>query len=300
MKRFQRILVPLSFTSADPAIIAMVSHIAKWSEPKELVFCHFNPKMDIPVALKEADPGARESIIQAAHERMETLVAEHATFSESIQISYHVEEANALHRCLSMVLEKDCDLVVTGADKPEIAIRLARKAPCSVCVVPVDAPTSVRKPMVAVDFSEFSRDASKIGIALAEASNGEVPVLVHLSQIHRGYKWEKSSEEEFVASNDAYASVQMNNFCLGLDKPLGTYTTTVYHHESVPFGLLEYADRNGIDCIVAGCRGRDAISSILLGSVIEQIMTHSAVPVFAIKAKGTGRSFLESMMGMND
>ncbi len=300
MKRFQRILVPISFTSADFAIIAMVSHIAKWSEPKELMFCHFNPKMDIPATLRESDPHAPESLNQAAHSRMETLVAEHASFSESIRISYHVEEANAVHRSLSMVLEKDCDLVVTGADKPEIALRLARKAPCSVCIVPANAPTDVRKPMVAVDFSEFSRYASEIGIALAEASDGAVPVLVHLSQIHRGYKWGTFSEEEFIASNDAYAKVQMGEFLLGLNKSPDAYTTTVYHHESVPFGLLEYAEKNGIDCIVAGCRGRDALSSLLLGSVIEQIMTHSSVPVFAIKAKGTGRSFLESLLGMND
>jgi len=300
MKRFQRIFVPLSFTHADQAVISMVSRIAKWSQPEELIFCHFNPKVEIPAALRESHPWLLEPLDQAAYERMESLIREHADLAESIRISYHVEEANAVIRSLSMVLEKDCDLVVTGADKPEIAIRLARKAPCSVCIVPANASTDVRKPMVAVDFSEYSRLASEIGIALAEAAAGEVPVLVHLSQIHRGYKWGTFSEQEFIAANDAHAKLMMSEFCLGLDKPKEAYTTAVHHHESVPFGLLEYVGENEIDCIVAGCRGRDALSALLLGSVIEQIMMHSSVPVFAIKAKGTGRSFLESLLGMTD
>jgi nucleotide-binding universal stress UspA family protein len=300
MKRFQRILVPLSFSDADTAVIAMVSHIAKWSEPEELIFCHFNPKIEIPAALRETHPWLLEPIDQAAIKRMEAMVTAQTDLSESIRISYHVEEANAVHRSLSLVLEKDCDLVVTGGDKPEIAIRLARKAPCSVCVVPANTPTDVRKLMVAVDFSEYSRYASEFGIALANASHGDLPVLMHLSQIHRGYKWGTFSEDEFVASNDSHAKVMMREFCLTLEKSEESYTTAVHHHESVPFGILEYVRENEIDCIVAGCRGRDALSAMLLGSDVEQIMAHSPVPVFAVKAKGTGRSFLESLLGMND
>lgn len=298
MKRFQRILVPLSFSDADPSVIAMVSHLAKWAQPKELAFCHFNPKMEIPAALLQSHPWLLEPIDQAARQRMEAAVADYCEVPEGTAVSYHVEEANAVHRSLSMVLEKDCDLVVTGADKPEIAVRLARKAPCSVCVVPANAPTFVRRPMVAVDFSEYSRYACEIGITLSEASHGETPVLMHLSQIHRGYQWGTLSREEFIASNDSHAMFKMNSFCLSLDHPKDSYTTAVHHHESVPFGILDYVKQNGIDCIVAGCRGKDALSAILLGSDIEQIMTHSPVPVLAVKTKGTGRSFLENMLGM--
>lgn len=300
LKRFQRILVPLSFTDADRAVVAMASRIAKWAEPEELIFCHFNPQLDIPAELRQGDPQAHEALEQAAREWMMSLVAEHADLPESTRVSYHVEEGNATNRSLAMVLEMDCDLVVTGGDLPQMAIRLARKAPCSVCIVPANAPTNVRRPMVAIDFSEYSRYACKLGIALAAASAGKLPVLVNLSQIPRGYKWGTFSEEEFIASNDAYARGKMAEFCRGLDEPEEAYTTAVHHHESVPFGLLEYAGENEIDCIVAGCRGRDALSALLLGSVIEQIMMHSSVPVFAIKAKGTGRSFLESLLGMTD
>lgn len=298
MKRFRRILVPLSFSDADASVIAMTDHLAKWSQPDEIIFCHFNPKVEIPAALQKSHPWLLEPIDEVARDRMQALVKEHSELPEGTEVRYHVEEANAVLRTLSLVLEVDCDLVVTGADTPEIAVRLARKAPCSVCVVPAGAPTEVSKPMVAVDFSEYSRYACEIGIALAQASHGEPPVLVHLSKIHRGYNWGAISRAEFIATNESYAAEQMNEFSASLDFPKDSYTTAVHHHEFVAFGILDYVKQNGIDCIVAGCRGKDALSAILLGSDIEQIMNHSPVPVLAVKAKGTGRSFLESVLGM--
>ena len=300
MKRFRKILVPLSFTEADSSVVAMTSHIAKWSAPDEIIFCHFSPKLDIPAALQESHPWLLEPLDEAARTRMQALVGEHCELPAGTKISFHVEEANPVLRILSMVLETSCDLVVTGGDKPEIAVRLARKSPCSVCVVPAGAPTDVRKPMVAVDFSEYSRYACEIGIALSKASHGEKPVLLHLSQIHRGYQWGTITREEFIATNETHATLKMNAFTMGLEFSKEDYTTAVHHHESVPFGILDYAKRNDIDCIVAGCRGKDALSAILLGSDVEQIMTHSSVPVLAVRAKGTGRSFLESMLGMGE
>lgn len=278
----------------------MTSRLANWCEPEEILFCHFNPKVDIPAALQQSHPWLLEPLDEVARTRMQAMVVEHGDLPVGIDIRFHVEEANAVIRSLSMVLESDCDLVVTGADRPEVAVRLARKSPCSVCVVPAGAPTRVLKPLVAVDFSEYSRYACEIGLALSKASHSEPPVLLHLSQIHRGYQWGTISRDEFIASNDNYDKLKMNAFSLSLNIPKDSFITAVHHHESVPFGILDYVGQNEIDCIVAGCRGKDALSAILLGSDIEQIMTHSPVPVLAVKTKGTGRSFLESMLGMGE
>jgi len=299
MKRFQKILVPISFSDAAPSVIAFSSHLARWSEPNEIVFCHFHPNLDMPPSLGASHPEVLEPVDEAALAALRGIVREHGKFPSGTRISYHVEEANPVHRTLSLALEKDCDLVITGADQPEVAIRVVRKAPCSVCVVPAAAPVEVRKPMIAVDFSEYSRYACEIGIALASASHGAPPVLVHLSQIHRGYHWGTISREEFVSINEAYAKSRMDEFALDLDCPQDSFTTAIHHHESVPFGILDYAKKNDIDCIVAGCRGRDALSALLLGSDIEQILAHSPIPVLAVKTKGTGRSFLKSILGMD-
>ncbi|MGD9420757.1 MAG: universal stress protein [Verrucomicrobiota bacterium JB025] len=300
MKRFKKIIVPLHFSDSDPAVITMVSRLAKWSDPTSITFCHFSPKVDIPDNLKETYPWLLEPIDAAARERLEKSVFDTGLFPDPSIVSFHVEEANPVLRSLEMVIEKDCDLLVTGAERSDIAIRLARKAPCSVCVVPAEAIDEIRNPVVAVDFSDYSRYACEIGQALSQATSGGEPTLLHVSQIHTGYRWGILAKEEIIKSNDAYARLNMNDFRLSLGTPPSPEKTVIHHHESVPFGLLDYVNKNKVDCIVAGCRGRDALTALLLGSDIEQILEHSPVPVLAVKTKGTGRGFLKSILGIDE
>ena len=299
MKRFQKILVPLQLAESDRAVLGMLSRIASSAQSAEVLFCHFSPKAQIPANLKQTHPWLFESIDKTAMEEMRKMVGAGAGVPESTVCSFHVKAGNPVPGCLGMILEHDCDLVVVGSDSPQTAVRLARKAPCSVCVVPPDTPTRALKPLVAVDFSEHSRYACEIGFALAKAAACDPPALLHVCPIHPGYKWSIISREELIASNESYARLEMKNFTLGLDHPSENFACHIHHHDSVPFGILDFVEQQGYDCIVAGCRGRDALSALLLGSDIEQVITHSPVPVFAAKIKGTGRGFVEEILGMN-
>ncbi len=299
MKRFQKILVPLQLAESDRAVLGMASRIAAWAGPAEILFCHFSPREQIPATLKQTHPCLTASMDESAMEKMKQIVGAEAEIPKGTTCSFHVEAGNPVSECLAMILDHDCDLVVVGTDPPLTAVRLARKAPCSVCVVPPDAPTLALKPLVAVDFSEHSRYACDIGFALAEAAACQPAALLHVCHIHPGYKWANLSREEFIASNESYAQRSMKDFVLGLDRPPEDFTTHLHHHDSVPFGILDFVKQHDFDCIVAGCRGKDALSSLLLGSDTEQLITHSPVPVIAAKIKGTGRSFVEQILGMS-
>lgn len=299
MKRFQKILVPLQLAESDRAVLGMASRIAAWAGPAEILFCHFSPREQIPATLKQTHPCLTASMDESAMEKMKQIVGAETEIPKGTTCSFHVEAGNPVSECLAMILDHDCDLVVVGTDPPLTAVRLARKAPCSVCVVPPDAPTLALKPLAAVDFSEHSRYACDIGFALAEAAACQPAALLHVCHIHPGYKWANLSREEFIASNESYAQRSMKDFVLGLDRPPEDFTTHLHHHDSVPFGILDFVKQHDFDCIVAGCRGKDALSSLLLGSDTEQLITHSPVPVIAAKIKGTGRSFVEQILGMS-
>jgi len=47
--------------------------------------------------------------------------------------------------------------------------------------------------------------------------------------------------------------------------------------------ILEYAEKEGIDLIVIGTRGRSGLSKIVLGSVASRIVTYSHFPVLVVK-----------------
>lgn len=300
MKRFKKILVPLELAETDRAVLAMVSRIAGWAEPREIIFCHFSPKADLPAGLREKHPWIFEAIDKAALEKLNQEV--HATVDPPAETSctYHVTAGNPVRGALALILEREIDLVVVASEPSTTAVRLARKATCSVCVVPAGAPSTAAKPLVPVDFSDHSLHAWEIAAALASASGSAAPELLHISHIHTGYRWSTLSREEFIALNDAHSHQEMDRFAAELEDAGTAPARHIHHHESVPFGILEFTERHGFDFIVAGCRGRDALSSLLLGGDIEQVISHSRVPVLAVKAKGTGRSLVEELLGMKD
>ncbi|MCB1132413.1 MAG: universal stress protein [Verrucomicrobiae bacterium] len=300
MKRFRNILVPLHFTKADDAVVRMVSHFAAWCSPSSITFCHYSPREEIPESLKESHPWLWEPIDEAALERLRKEVLGSGLFEDESILRFEVEEANPVSRSLERVLADDCDLVVTGGERRDIAVRLARKAPCSVCVVPAGSAENIRRAAVAVDFSHYSRYACEIGRALSDAMGSEEPVLLHVSQLHHGHRLGLLSSEELIAANERHARLRLRDFCLGLDAPQDPERVAVHHHESVAYGILDYVSNNGIDCLVIGCRGRDALSALLLGSVAEEILTHANVPVLAVKTKGTGQGFLKTILGIDD
>lgn len=47
--------------------------------------------------------------------------------------------------------------------------------------------------------------------------------------------------------------------------------------------IVKFAEENGFDMIVLGCRGKTGISRILLGSVSEYVLKHSHCPVLICK-----------------
>jgi len=48
--------------------------------------------------------------------------------------------------------------------------------------------------------------------------------------------------------------------------------------------IVDYADENGVECIVMGTHGRTGVDRYLLGSVTERVVRLSDVPVLAVKA----------------
>jgi len=45
-----------------------------------------------------------------------------------------------------------------------------------------------------------------------------------------------------------------------------------------------------------GCRGRDAMGTLLLGSTAEEIIENATVPVIVVKKKGVGAGFLDALL----
>jgi nucleotide-binding universal stress UspA family protein len=60
-------------------------------------------------------------------------------------------------------------------------------------------------------------------------------------------------------------------------------TELVNSQRPVDYVILEYAEKEGVDLIVIGTRGRSGLSKIVLGSVASGIVTYSHSPVLVVK-----------------
>jgi len=52
---------------------------------------------------------------------------------------------------------------------------------------------------------------------------------------------------------------------------------------SVTGSIVEYAERENIDLIVIGTRGRSAFKRLLLGSIASGVVTHAHCPVMVVR-----------------
>ncbi|PAP75928.1 universal stress protein [Rubrivirga marina] len=74
------------------------------------------------------------------------------------------------------------------------------------------------------------------------------------------------------------------NEALGADDAFDVLAPVVHvaHGEAAPDGILRYAAAVGADLVVLGTHGRQGIGHLLLGSVAEEVLRRSTVPVLVV------------------
>lgn len=139
--------------------------------------------------------------------------------------------------------------------------------------------------LVAVDFSEESRNALKCAAELAAQFNASL-TLVHVVEPHFGppdtdvpaLTGEASDAEEY-----AEAKLELN--ALG-EQMLGPcrVVETVVRAGLAFFEITEAAKALGADLIVVGTHGYTGLKRALLGSTAEKVVRHAPCPVLVARA----------------
>ncbi|RXA21955.1 universal stress protein [Methanosarcina sp. MSH10X1] len=148
-----------------------------------------------------------------------------------------------------------------------------------------------KKIMVATDGSDCSRLAVDRGIELARLSGGTVYAV-------------------YVVPTANLASIDGDSLSLGLDpywrsvyegwrtqgqqavsyvKSLGEMkkinVEPVLLEGNPPYELIRYAEMEKMDIVVMGTLGKTGLNRLLLGSVAENLVRHSKVPVMVVRGK---------------
>ncbi len=140
-----------------------------------------------------------------------------------------------------------------------------------------------KKILIANDGSENARRAISHGMDVARLSGAEVYAVYVVSDEHAKVSgkvmgWAEPFEEYLTDRGElATADVEKSG------KETEVKVEKVLLKGSPAEQILDYAENNDIDLIVMGTQGLTGIKRFLIGSVAENVIRHSKVPVLVVR-----------------
>ncbi|HEX2556768.1 MAG TPA: universal stress protein [Nitrososphaera sp.] len=147
------------------------------------------------------------------------------------------------------------------------------------------------KVLVCVDGSDSSMKAADYGVMIAKQHGAQVIVLnVIVSQLGYAYSagtfglvtpntindlLEKSRQEAQKWFDGIGRNATTNDVKLR--------TEIVASPTSTVPAIVDYAEKNEVDLIIVGTRGRSGFTKLLLGSVASGVVTYASCPVMVVK-----------------
>jgi nucleotide-binding universal stress UspA family protein len=279
-------MVCLSSTDDDASLVQYAGMPAGLDALEEVRFVH-------------VVSGSRESneVTDYAQERIESAVARSvgATWPNT-RIRCDVLSGPLLDRLIQYAAEEQIDLLMVGhrLSQPRrgaLGRRLAMKAPCSVWMVPDGTAPSIKKILVPCDFSRHSSEAATVAISLAKVVGAECLALyVYLNESRAEY-------EEYEGLVRGHEDEVLAKFLAPLDDSEVEITPVFAEGMDVADVIQREAEQRQVDMVVMSTRGRSPSAAILLGSVTEQVIIDSSVPLLAVKHQGAQLNALQALLG---
>ena len=165
------------------------------------------------------------------------------------------------------------------------------KAPCSVWIKPEGASLKIDSILVPIDFSSSSADALESAAMLASLGKDNDCFALHVFFNEATVTYDEYEEVIRGQEAKAFAKFIAPINLHGVEvKPLYEESANVAH------AIERVAERQHINLVVMGTRGRSRSAAILLGSETDHVISESIVPVLAIKHFGARLNMLQALL----
>lgn len=296
MKRFQKLLVHLDLDGPqDLAVLRYASAVARLSQARQIVFVHTGPPTPGLAGVPDNSPEHVAGWLAEATASAETLVRRHFRGPPECRVRVQVLGGAGFRDLLDHLRQNDTDLILLGKSAANVpfAEKLARKAPCSVMIVPAGRSAAYRRILCPTDFSAHSAQALETALAFARARRLKQIVCFNGYEVPFGQHRTGIPREQFCADNEAWRRERFAEFQRPLDTAGLKLLFACRESPVVARGILQEAERQQSDLLVMGARGMDALAAALLGCTAAQVVRESPIPTLVVKPKGTGRSLLD-------
>ena len=272
------ILVATDGTTAGEAAFRAAVHIAAKSSSSVQVMVVVEP---LPVLVP--DPSLITEPLVASPEMLnavrDRVLSQLRGFAPSgLQWKVEVEYGKPSAEIVKKARDRDAQLIVIGLVHHSVvdrildgdtALEVVRQSRAPVLLASAEWKALPTRVVIAVDFSPESMHAARAGLRLL--GDGATVVLAHVRPRVTVYDEMGIWEEEY----EDVAGKELKKFAATLNTPAGVRVEQVILSGSPSAAVLELAEKNDADLIVAGTRGAGLMQRLLLGSVATRLMRHS-------------------------
>lgn len=309
MHPVRKIMVGLDNTSMDNSLIQFASFLARTGSAEYVHFVNVIKRTQLPSPLRREFPDLLEKAQVDRRRELEKKVIEHFDLTLPVKVKITVEEGTMPSKEILKLADKySIDAIVVGRKKDlknssVVTQRLARRATCSLLIVPEREYTKVNKLMVSTDFTKESVAAlgEAIAVARREQALGNTIEIVchHAYQVPVGYHYSGKTFEECGDVMYEHARKKYNNFINKVDtagiEVMPSFS--LVKNEDVVSNIYETAREVNADCIVIGGKGKSPSTALFpIGTTTEKlIVKDSEIPLLIVRHKHKNAGLIDML-----
>ena len=305
MYQIKKLIVCLDQTSMDETLVKFAFYVAKINQTKKIYFTNVIRNLQIPKEILKEFPNLIENMVEERKSQMKEVVEKNQDPENQAEISYNVKEGQLAKKVLKFAHEKSADMILVGrkVTLPGSGVgsqRLARRASCTLMIIPEDSLPKINKILVPSDFSDYSKDALEEAILIAEKTGNTIEIVVqNVYTIPSGYHFTGKSYEEFAAIMETHAEIKYKKFIRKIDTK-GVKITPVYtkdENDDPVEDIIGKAMEIQAHGIIIGAKGRTAATALFLGSIAERlIQLNDKIPLLVIRPKGKNAGIMDYIL----
>ncbi|MBT0812684.1 universal stress protein [Litoribacter ruber] len=305
MYQIKKLIVCLDQSPLDETLVKFASFVASINRTEKVYFINVIRNLNIPKEVLKEFPNLIDNMVAERKSQMKDVVDEHFDHDLPADIALVVKEGQLSKKILKLAHEKSADMIIVGrkVQLPGTSVvtqRLARRASCSLLIVPEGSVPKVDRILVPSDFSDYSKDAMEEAVLIAEKNGGDVEVFCqNVFTVPSGYHFTGKSYQEFTQIMHNHAEVNYKKFIRKIDTK-GIKITPLYtkdEDEDPVEDILQMALDLKVDGIIIGAKGRTAATALFIGSLAERlIQLNDKLPLMVTRPKGKNAGLLDYIL----
>jgi len=305
MYQIKKLIVCLDQTSMDETLVKFATYIARINQTKKIYFTNIIRNLQIPKEVLKEFPKLIENMVEERKSQMREVVERNWDKELQSEMSFVVKEGQLAKKVLKLAHEKSADMILVGrkVTLPGSGVgsqRLARRASCTLMIIPENSTPKVTKILVPSDFSEYSKDALEEAILISERNGKAIEIICqNVYTIPSGYHFTGKSYEEFAAIMQTHAEIKYKKFIRKIDTK-GVKITPLYtkdDDDDPVEDIIKKAQEIQANGIIIGAKGRTAATALFLGSMAERlIQLNDKIPLLVTRPKGKNAGILDYIL----